>query len=169
MKLTEKKASLVCCTSEGVYHKLETGETTPDQTTLNRMCIFANVGRSLFDPDISLETFEAKLKKELNETDYNVFEGFNISPDKLGEKLQIVRNAHHLTQKQMSWIANCQSQTYSKAENGKCLLNKASLICVCNFFDIRINKLLDNTLHPFIFSAEYRSRFDYPNSRKKED
>lgn len=168
MRLTEKKASLVCCLSEIAYHKLEVGETTPNQTTLNRICIFANIDPRVFENDVSLEVFEAKLKKELNKTDYDMFEGFHTSPANLGEKLGIIRNMHNLTQKQMSWIANCGMQGYSKAENGKCFINKASLICICNFFDIAVEKLLDDTLHPFIFSAEYRSRFDYPQRKRKE-
>ena len=169
LKLDEKKASLVCCVSENVYHKFETGELIPDPTTLNRICIFGDIGKSSFEENVSLDVFEEKMKSKMNKSDYDIFSKFRTSPDKLGEKLKSIRETHNLTQKQMAQIAYCQAPSYTKAENGKCLLNQASIICISNFFDVEVSKLIDDTLHPFIFSAEYRGRFDYPNRRRKED
>ena len=73
LKLNEKKAALVCCVSENVYHKFETGELTPDPTTLNRICIFADIGKSSFEKNISLDVFEEKIKSKMSKTDYNIF------------------------------------------------------------------------------------------------
>lgn len=171
LKLNEKKASLVCCVSENVYHKFETGELTPDPTTLNRICIFADIGKSCFEKNVSLDTFEIKMKSKMNKTEYDIFSEFKTSPDKFGEKLSIIREMHHLTQNQMAHITYCQTPSYTRAENGKGLLNRASITCLASFFGIPLVNLMSDDVTPLDFSAQYRSRFDYPQrkNRQKED
>ncbi len=54
------------------------------------------------------------------------------------------------------------------AEKGKGLLNKASISCIADFFCIPIVDLLNNELNPFIFSAGYQGRLEYPKEEEEK-
>lgn len=71
----------------------------------------------------------------------------------------------------MAKIAHIKRESYMGVEKGKGLLNKVSVTSIAYFFHIPIVDLLNNELNPFIFSAGYQGKLEYPQrgGRKKED
>lgn len=169
MGLSADKASVVCCVTQMKYTKFEEGIAMPIQAKINRMSIFANIEPSVFEPDVTLQEFEALIRKQIEKENYKYKGWFEVSPAKLGEKLTIIRNIHCLTQRQMALISNCTIDTYAELESSKgssLLACYTSVIAsISNYFDVPLSDLFNNEIDPSAFRKQYLERLEYQQSK----
>lgn len=170
MDLTPNQASVVCCVNQVKYQKFETGIVVPPPTKLKRMSIFAHIDPAYFEEDVSLQEFELKLREQIEQDDYKYKGWLKTSPAKLSEKLTIIRNIHHLTQRQIALIANCTIYAYTYLEKGKgrsLPIGDTSVVaCIANFFDIPLSDFLDNEIDPLEFRSKYLDRIEYQENKR---
>lgn len=170
-KLNEQQASIIASVELEEYQKIENGEIWADGSIFDRVAGFSGLHWKYFYRDKTFEEFEHVLTKKLEKEQKDFWTEYHTNPKILAEKLIAIRKAHNLTQEQMAKLAHIKRESYMGAEKGKGLLNKASISCIADFFCIPIVDLLNNELNPFIFSAGYQGRLEYPQRgrRKKED
>lgn len=170
-ELSEQQAAVICNVTLEEYQKLETGEIQIDGSVLDKAALFSEMNSVYFYREKSYEDFESTLIKKLEKRKKDFWSEYKTSPRILAEKLIAIRKAHHLTQEQMAKIAHIKRESYMGVEKGKGLLNKVSITSIADFFHIPIVDLLNNELNPFIFSAGYHGKLEYPQRerRKKED
>lgn len=171
-KLNEQQASIIAGVELEEYQRIERMEILESGSIFgsifDRVADFSGIHWKYFYREKTCEELEHVLMKKLEKDKKDFWTDYHTEAKKLAEKLATIRNIHHLTQEQMAKIAHIKRESYMLVENGKGLLNKASISCIADFFDIPVVDLLNNELHPFVFRASYQGRLEYPQRKRKE-
>lgn len=97
--LTEKQSSIIAGVDVITYREFESGETTPSEGQIARLCNFCAIHSDwLMLPKRSIEAFETEVYKAINKRRKRRVQYRGNKPNLLGGKLGVIRKAHHLTQ-----------------------------------------------------------------------
>lgn len=161
--LTEQQASIIAGVDLITYREFERGDTTPSEGQIARLCIFCDLHPDWLKlPKRSIEAFESEVYKAINKRRKRRVQYRGNKPALLGEKLGVIRKAHHLTQQQMGQILRVTGETYMPYEWGSIVMAQVTFELCCEFFRVNPENLLNDNISVEMFSAEYRNKIDDP-------
>lgn len=141
------------------YLQIETGEVLPSQAEIDKLCSFIKLPKTwIRNSDESLHDFEQRVYDRLADMQSRKVEFREKAPEKLGDKIKVIRKAHGLTKDQMSNILGLTYKLYSSYERGDPNIPKVYFDKITTVFRIPAYWLLDDHISIDEFDEFYRKR-----------